>query len=97
MANSVNPPPQLQIPKQFTTDPQTLAFFDQQRTILFQLWQKLGGNQDPLTNLSRANNQVYSAYSQWVQRQLDGLPQFTIDTSGFTCDTTRITTDKADA
>ena len=35
-----------------------------------------------------------SAQVQFLQQQFDGLPEFTIDTSGFTTDTTLITTDK---
>jgi len=42
-----------------------------------------------------ARPQGYSAQSQWLQRQINGLPEFTIDTTGFTADTTLITTDKA--
>ena len=41
---------------------------------------------------------VYSGFMaqmQFLQRQFDGLPEFTIDTSGFTTDLTFITTDKA--
>ena len=40
---------------------------------------------------------VYSGFMaqlQFLQRQFDGLPEFTIDTSGFTTDITLITTDK---
>jgi len=40
---------------------------------------------------------IYSGFMaqvQFLQRQFDGLPEFTIDTSGFTVDTTFITTDK---
>ncbi|NRA76746.1 MAG: hypothetical protein HRU18_00940 [Pseudoalteromonas sp.] len=36
----------------------------------------------------------FSSQIQSLQRQLDGLPEFTIDTSGFTTDLTFITTDK---
>jgi hypothetical protein len=94
MANQVNPPPQLQIPDRFLGDRQAVAFFDQQRTILFQLWSKLGGNSDPLSELRDSNEQVFSAYSQYITKRMDGLPQFTIDTSGFTVDASKITTDK---
>jgi len=38
--------------------------------------------------------QAYNSQSQWLQKQINGLPEFTIDTSGFTTDTTFITTDK---
>ena len=40
---------------------------------------------------------IYSGFMaqiQFLQRQFDGLPEFTIDTTGFTTDTTFITTDK---
>ena len=94
MANQVNPPPQLRIPDRFLGDRQTVAFFDQQRTILFQLWQKLGGNTDPLAEIKNVNEQVFSSYAQFLEKRLDGLPEFTIDTSGYTTDTARITTDK---
>ena len=36
----------------------------------------------------------FSTQSQWLQQQINGLPEFTIDTTGFTTDTTLITTDK---
>ena len=38
--------------------------------------------------------QSFSAQNQWLQQQINGLPEFTIDTTGFTTDTTFITTDK---
>jgi hypothetical protein len=94
MANPVNPPPQLRIPKQFLQDRETLAFFDQQRTILFQLWNKLGGNSDPFAELKNSNEQVFSAYTQQINKRLDGLPEFTMDTTGFTMDSTKFTMDK---
>jgi hypothetical protein len=94
MANPVNPPPQLRIPRQFMQDRETLTFFDQQRTILFQLWSKLGGNTDPLAELKNSNEQVFSAYTQQINKRLDGLPEFTMDTTGFTMDSTKFTMDK---
>ena len=36
----------------------------------------------------------FMAQVQFLQRQFDGLPELTIDTSGFTTDLTLITTDK---
>jgi len=46
MSVQVNPPPQLRIPEKFFNDPESRRFFEQQRTILFQLWQRTGGSQD---------------------------------------------------
>lgn len=46
MSVNVNPPPQLKIPEKFFNDPEVRAFFEQQRTILFQLWNRTGGTVD---------------------------------------------------
>lgn len=39
----------------------------------------------------------FNAQAQWMQMQINGLPEFTIDTSGFTTDSGLITTDKVTA
>lgn len=46
MAVTVNPPPQLKIPKAFLQDREVREFIKQQNTILFQLWNRTGGNVD---------------------------------------------------
>jgi hypothetical protein len=43
MSVSVNPPPQLKIPQQFLDDPELRSYFERERTILWQLWQRTGG------------------------------------------------------
>ena len=45
-------------------------------------------------NLQDSQHPNMSAQVQFLQQQLDGLPEFTIDTTGFTTDLTFITTDK---
>ena len=95
MANFVNPPPFLRIPPEFLKDRVTRAFFEQQNTVIFQLWEKLGGNDDPLDNLTNSSSNGNSSQVQWMQKQISGLPEFTVDTSGFTTDTSLIATDKA--
>ena len=94
MANPVNPPPFLKIPKVFLQDREVRAFIEQQNTIIFQLWQKLGGNNDPISDLSNFSTNGNSSQVQFLQQQIDGLPEFTIDTTGFTFDSTEITFDK---
>jgi hypothetical protein len=42
----VNPPPLLQIPKAFLADKEVKAFIEQQNTIIFQLYNRTGGNTD---------------------------------------------------
>ncbi len=94
MANQVNPPPQLKIPTVVFNDPEWLAYEQQRDIILFQLYQKLGGASDPITGLANFSSSGFSAQVQFLQQQINGLPEFTIDTTGFTTDTTLITTDK---
>ena len=94
MANFVNPPPFLKIPPEFLKDRVTRAFFEQQNTVIFQLWNKLGGNTDPIADLANSSSNGNSSQVQWMQKQISGLPEFTIDTSGFTFDSTEITFDK---
>lgn len=49
MTSNVNPPPQVRIPEAFLKDRETFAYFKQINQILFQLWVKTGGSEDPLT------------------------------------------------
>jgi hypothetical protein len=97
MALQVNPPQQLKTPRSFNSDREALAFFDQMRTILTQLYDRSGGTEDAsaVTNLQESNR--YTSNIQQLQKQLDGLPEFTIDTTGFTSDLTFLTADKVTA
>ena len=67
------------------------------RTILTQLYDRSGGTEDAggVTNLQESNR--YTSNIQQLQKQLDGLPEFTIDTTGFTSDLTFLTADKVTA
>ena len=94
MANPANPPPFLKLPKAFLSDRVVRDFVEQQNTILFQLWRKLGGNSDPISDFLNSSDNGFSSQVQFLQQQINGLPEFTIDTSGFTTDLSFITTDK---
>tara|TARA_B110000977_G_scaffold21753_1_gene26053 strand:+ start:445 stop:738 length:294 start_codon:yes stop_codon:yes gene_type:complete len=94
MATPVNPPPFLRLPPDFLKDKQTKSFVEQQNQVIFQLYQKLGGATDPIDVLSNFSSNGFSSEVQFLQRQIDGLPPFTIDTTGFTADLTFITSDK---
>ena len=95
MSRQVNPPPQLRIPSQFMGDREAVAFFDQQRTILFQLWQRTGGSTDIIDPAESEGISGFNSFMQQNTKALAGLPEFTIDTTGFTIDSTKITIDKA--
>ncbi len=94
MANQVIPPPKLSIPSVVFNDPELLAYEQQRDIILFQLYQKLGGTSDPITGLTNFSTSRFNSQVQFLQQQINGLPELTIDTTGFTTDTTFITTDK---
>lgn len=94
MANPVNPPPFLKIPRAFLSDREIRAFVEQQNQILFQLWRKLGGNEDLISDLTNGSLNAFNSQTQFIQSQINGLPEFTVDTTGFTVDSGLITTDK---
>jgi hypothetical protein len=94
MALQVNPPQQLKIPRSLIGDREALAFFDQMRTILTQLYDRTGGATDAVGSTDTEEFNRYNSMIQQIQKELDGLPEFTIDTTGFTFDSTKITFDK---
>ena len=63
---SVNPPPQLRIPDKFNSDPEIRSYFEQQNQIIFQLYQRTGGNTDSVedsldhTNLSNIGTNTHA-------------------------------------
>lgn len=51
-------------------------------------------NEADIVDLQDSHYPNLSSQVQFLQQQIDGLPEFTIDTSGFTFDITEITFDK---
>jgi hypothetical protein len=51
-------------------------------------------NEADIVDLQDSHYPNLSSQVQFLQQQIDGLPEFTIDTSGFTFDSTEITFDK---
>ena len=51
-------------------------------------------NADGIDNIENSHYPNAGPQTQWLQQQINGLPEFTIDTTGFTVDITLITTDK---
>ena len=51
-------------------------------------------NEAAITDLQDSHYPNLSSQVQFLQQQINGLPEFTIDTSGFTFDSTEITFDK---
>ena len=97
MTTLVNPPPRPRIPKAFLQDAEVRGYIEQLQTIIFQLYQRTGGEEDEVTALLDINVSTFNSTLQQLQKEIDGLPEFTIDTTVFTTDTTLITTDKVTA
>lgn len=97
MTVNVNPPPRPRIPAAFEKDREVRAYIEQLQTIIFQLYQRTGGDSDDISNLLDKNTNGLNSYVQQAIKRIDGLPEFTIDTTGFTVDTTLITVDKVTA
>ena len=51
-------------------------------------------NADSIDEMRNSHYPNTSTQVQFLQRQIDGLPEFTMDTEGFTMDTTDFTMDK---
>ena len=62
MAVSINPPPQLRIPKKFFEDREMRDYFEQKDTIIFQMYQRMGGNFDLIAD----NQNLTKGYSWGV-------------------------------
>jgi hypothetical protein len=90
----VNPPQQLKIPRSLIGDREAMAFFDQMRTILTQLYDRTGGAIDGVGSTDSQEFNRYNSMIQQIQKELAGLPEFTMDTTGFTMDSTKFTMDK---
>jgi hypothetical protein len=64
MANRVNPPPTLAIPLEFVNNKPVRDYLRQVETILFQLWQRVGGD----TDIVEDNQQNITSSSSRVSR-----------------------------
>jgi len=94
MAIKVNPPPQIVLPESFKSEPEVVNYFEELNRVLLQLWQRTGGSSDLVDQAATNFNINLASQVAQIRRELDGLPEFTIDTTGFTFDSTELTFDK---
>ena len=93
----VNPPKQVVLPIEISSNPQLKKAFDDAYFIMFQLWEKTGGGGDFLADLN-SNEPINHTLAKLfdIRQQIgSGIP-VTIDTTGFTVDTIEQTTDKTE-
>ena len=93
--NRVNPPEQLKLPE--IKEVGLIRFLHDLKFIVFQLWKRTGAGGDWVED-----NQSDIGYSHTLSKLFDIRQQIgsgkpvTIDTTGFTIDTTEQTTDKSE-
>ena len=93
---TVNPPPVLRRPPEFERNRNTRAYLKSLEDIIFQLWLKVDGSSSDFANIEQdilSNNALINA----LQQQVGSGDILTIDTTGFTVDTTKQFTDEVQA
>ena len=91
---NVNPPPILKRPRDFIGDPEKNPYFRDIETILFQLWNRTGGDDDKIEDTQNQISNGNTSLTLSALKELGSGVDFTIDTTGFTTDTTKQTSDK---
>jgi hypothetical protein len=87
MSVKVNPPPQLRIPVKFFSDPEIRSFFEQQQQIIFQLWNRTGGNSDLVSSTEEGLTSTGSRVARTAAR-LNSLEKVDFDIEIITADFT---------
>ena len=97
MSNRVNPPKQLVLPPEVSSNLQLKKAFDDRDYIMFQMWKRLGGGNDWVDSTQSNINQKITLSKLFdIRKQIGSGKPVTIDTTGFTIDTTEQTTDKTE-
>ena len=95
--NRVNPPKQIVLPVEVSSNPALKKAFDDAYFIMFQLWKRSGSGRDYFDSTD-SNEPIGHTLSKLfdIRKQIgSGIP-VTIDTTGFTVDNTEQTTDKTE-
>jgi len=94
--SNVNPPPNIDVPKQFLEDPETRDFFLKQGFMLYQLWLRTGGGDDVV---NESNQFVTKSQAQInaIRNQIGSGDFLTSDETGFTVDSTNLSVDMTEA
>ena len=95
MGVNVNPRPQIHLPKALADlGIEVVNYFEQQSRFDLQMRERTGGDIDAVAESSAKSSNNFNSITQQLRKELNGLPEFTIDTTGFTFDSTEITFDK---
>lgn len=95
MAVKVNRPPEIEMPKALKDlGISVINYFEELNRYNLQMFTRSGGATDLVDEAATNFNINLSSQVAQLRRELDGLPEFTIDTTGFTFDSTELTFDK---
>jgi len=96
MAISVNPPPQVPIPRKLLDDEELRDFFIFKQEFEFKLWLKAGGEVD-LIEGGNNNSLTTAARVTTLEQRLGSGNPLTSDEIGFTVDSIEFTVDMVEA
>ena len=95
MSNRVNPPKQVVLPVEVQQNLPLKKAFDDAYLIMFQMWKRLGGGDDWIDrNQTNINQKITLSKLFDIRKQIGSGKTVSIDTTGFTIDTTEQTTDR---
>jgi hypothetical protein len=97
MTNPVNPPPQLRIPDALAKDREVFGFFRQINQILFQLWNRTGGEDDAIADAQEPVIATAFAQLKVLNERVGSGELLTADTTSWTVDSTRFWADETEA
>lgn len=93
---TVNPPPILRKPREFQSNKDVRFYLDSLERIIFQLWTRLGGGTDLIAEVDQDALNTLAGLNA-LQQQVGSGDFLTVDTTGFTVDTTMIFADQVEA
>lgn len=97
MTNPVNPPPQLRIPESLAQDRETFAYFRQVQQILFQLWNRSGGEEDGIADAQEPVIATAISQLKELEERIGSGELLTVDTTAWTADQTIFFADETEA
>jgi len=92
---TVNPPPQINIPKEVSGPMR--VFFERILMILFQLWRRTGGATDNIESVQANSELVTLARIDDIDQKIGSGDTLTCDDTGFTCDLDHFSCDQDEA
>lgn len=82
----INPPPQNPIPPELKKTEESRGFFERNQMILFQMWKRIGGPRDAISDIESNTELVSLARIDAIDQRIGSGDALTFDDDGFTWD-----------